>query len=208
MSFDIYCQDAIQWCYRHKNRFDGVITSIPEMTELGLDETEYIRFFRRATSAVLKTLISKGYGIFIQTDRKHNGIIDKSYLLIDEATKLGYRVMFHKIALIKGVGMVDLHKPTYSHLLCFSKEGTPGSATPDVIYRGKSLYKHGAGIDAVKFCLQYLKAKDIKHVVDPFVGQGTTLILAKHLKFEGGIGVDIDRRQCEITAKNLEKMNP
>lgn len=205
MAFQVFCQDGIEWCLRNKNKFQAVVTSIPEMTELDVDEKAYIRFFRRATSAVLKTLTSKGYAIFIQTDRKHHGLIDKSYLLTDEAVKLGFRTMFHKIALIKNVGMVDLHKPTYSHMVCFSKEGTPGSATPDVLYRGDSLYKHGAGINAVSFCLTYLSDKGIDFVVDPFVGQGTTLIVAKTLKFKGGIGVDIDRKQCEETIKNIEK---
>jgi tRNA G10 N-methylase Trm11 len=205
MSFQVYCQDGIEWCLRNKNKFPAVVTSIPEMTELDLDETKYIRFFRRATSAVLKTLVPTGYAIFIQTDRKHHGLIDKSYLLIDEAIKQGFRVMFHKIALIKNVGMTDLHKPTYSHLVCVSKDGTPGAATPDVIHRGKSLYKHGAGITAVSFCLKYLQNKGIDFVVDPFVGQGTTLIIAKKLKFKGGFGVDIEKKQCEETLKNLEK---
>lgn len=204
-SFQVFCQDGIAWSLRHKNRFDAVVTSIPEMMEVDMNETEYIRFFRRSAASVLKSLTPRGYGIFIQTDRKHHGLIDKSYLLIDEAMKLGFRVMFHKIALIKNVGMIDLHKPTYSHLLCFSKEGTPGAASPDVIHRGKSLYKHGAGITAVAFCLNYLKAKGIDFVVDPFVGQGTTLIIAKKLKFKGGVGIDIDRKQCEETLRNLAK---
>jgi tRNA G10 N-methylase Trm11 len=205
MAFEVLCQDGIRWCSRHKNKLDAVVTSIPEMTEVEMNEKDYIRFFRRASSAVLETITQKGYAIFIQTDRKHNGLIDKSYLLTDEAYKQGFRVMFHKIALIKGVDMVDLHKPTYSHMMCFSKEGTPGAATPDVIHRGKSLYKHGAGINSVSFCLSYLKNKGIEYVVDPFVGQGTTLIIAQRLKFKGGIGIDIEREQCDITAKNLEK---
>jgi hypothetical protein len=204
--YKIFCQDGIEWCLRHKQKFPAVITSIPEMTELDLDEKGYIRFFRRAVSAVLKTLIPSGYAIFIQTDRKHLGLIDKSYLLTDEAMKQDFRVMFHKIALIKNVGNIDLHKPTYSHLMCFSKTGTPGSATPDVIHRGRSLYKHGAGITAVSFCLKYIQTKGIDFVIDPFIGQGTTLMIAKKMKFKGGIGVDIDKKQCEESIHNIDKI--
>lgn len=204
--FVILCQDGVNFLRRNKKKFGAVITSIPEMMEVGMDEKHYLPFFRRAANAAMESVKDDGYAIFYQTDRKHHGIIDKSYLITDEAMKLGYRMMFHKIALIKNVDMKDLYKPTYSHLLCYSKNGTPGAATPDVFHRGKSLYSHGAGIEAMKRSVEFLKSKDINIVVDPFVGRGTSLIVAKQLGIEYGIGIDIDEKQCSEAEKNLSKV--
>ena len=54
-------------------------------------------------------------------------------------------------------------------------------------------------------CLQFLKNKGILEVADPFVGQGTTLIVAKKLKFTDGIGIDNDPDQCEKADKNISE---
>ncbi len=205
MTFEVICSDGIKWCHKNKGQFPAIITSLPEMSEVDMEEKEYIRFFRRAAAAVLDAVTPDGYAIFIQTDRKSHGLIDKSYYITDEAMKLHMRLLFHKITLIKDVDSKDLYKPTYSHVLCYSKTGTPGAPTPDVYARGKTLYANGAGIETVTRCLTYLRNKGINTIADPFIGQGTTLILAIKMGFIAGVGVDIDKKQCEITQKNINK---
>ena len=205
LPFTIICSDGIKWCQRNKGKIPAILTSLPEMSEVNMDEKHYIPFLRRAASAVLSATTEDGYTIFIQTDRKSNGLIDKSYYITDEAMKQGARLLFHKIALIKGVDSKDLYKPTYSHVLCYSRNGTPGAPTPDVYERGKTLYANGAGIETVRRCLEYLQNKGINTIVDPFVGRGTTLIIAMQLGFDSGLGVDIDKKQCAETEENLLK---
>ena len=212
MKYNILCRDGIRWCRANDSKIQAIVTSIPDASEIGLtqiktkkEEQKYKQFFTRAADAVLQAIKDDGYAIFIQTDRKHNGLIDKPYLLSSAAYKRGFRMMFHKIALIRKVNQIDLHKPTYTHVICYSKCGTPGKATPDVFTRGNSLYKNGAGINAVAVCLHFLKTKGITTVVDPFVGQGTTLIIAKQMNFTEAIGIDNDPEQCKQTEKNLSK---
>jgi len=210
MRHTILCRDGIRWCRANKSKIPAIVTSIPDASEIGLqtiktktEEKHYTNFFLRAADAVFQATTDDGYAMFIQTDRKHSGLIDKPFLLSQAAYARGFRMMFHKIALIRKVNQTDLHKPTYTHVICYSKRGTPGKATPDVFPRGNVLYKNGAGVNAVAVCLHFLKAKGITTVADPFVGQGTTLIVAKKMKFTEGIGVDIDPEQCTKADKNI-----
>lgn len=211
MKYTIICRDGIRWCRSQTYKIPAIVTSIPDASEIGLstihtlkEENKYKRFFTRAADAVFQAITPTGYAMFIQTDRKHNGLIDKPFLLSQTAYKHGFRMMFHKIALIRDVNQTDLHKPTYTHVICYSKQGTPGKATPDVFPRGHTLYKNGAGVNAVAICLQFLKNKHITTVVDPFIGQGTTLIVAKKMKFTEGIGIDNDTQQCRRAELNID----
>lgn len=213
MEHIILCRDGIRWCKSQQYKIPAIVTSIPDASEIGLskitnkkEETRYKTFFTRAADAVLSSITPDGYAIFIQTDRKHNGIIDKPHLISSEAYKRGFRMMFHKIALIREPNHVDLYKPTYTHVLCYSKNGTAGAATPDVFPRGKVLYKNGAGVNAVKVCLTFLQNKGIETVVDPFIGQGTTLIVAKKMGFRYGIGIDNDPEQCDKADRNINNV--
>jgi hypothetical protein len=212
--FQVVCGDGIRWCLQHKKQIPAVVTSCPDMSEvegiLGTGSAEakeaaYVRFFRRCAAAALAAVADGGYAIFVQTDRKSGGLLDKSYLVTDEAMKAGFRMMFHKITLIRDAGATDLYKPTFSHVLCYSRGGTPGAATPDVFARGKTLYTNGMGVETAKRIMMFLKSKEVDFIADPFVGRGTTLLIAKRMGLAGGVGVDIDREQCAATSKALEK---
>ncbi len=205
MSYQVINEDCIKWCNKHKGQLPSIITSIPDMSEINMNEEQYIPFVKKAVNSILDSLLPKGYAIFIQTDRKNKGLIPKDYYITHEAISSNFRMLFHKIALIKDVNCKDLYKPTYSHVLCFSKKGKPGRSTEDVFHRGEVLYKNGAGKDTVIKCLEFLQQQKINSVVDPFVGHGTTLILALQMGFENCIGIDIDKEQCKITQKNIQK---
>lgn len=197
----IYCQDAIPWLASHK-KLDSIVTSIPEMDEVKLTFKEYVPFFRNVARLCLEAVKDKGYCIFLQTDRKYKGWVDKSYLISDEANKLGIRMIWHKIALRTEVGKADLFRPTYSHMLCYSKEGAIGIPVTDVVQRGEVTYANGFGIDAVKLVIEFLKKHKIKSVVDPFVGSGTVAAVANAMGLKA-VGVDIDKKQC-VKAKALQ----
>ena len=191
---EVFCADAMLWLANHQN-LDSVVTSIPEMEELNLNYKDYIDFFRSAAALCLKATKPKGYTIFLQTDRKYKGWLDKSYLIMDEAHKLGHRMIWHKIALRTDPGKTDLYRPTYSHMLCFSQEGKIGIPIPDVVPRGNIAYTHAFGVDAVRLVIQFLKQHKIKKVYDVFVGSGTTLAVANEAGLDA-VGVDIDPKQC------------
>ena len=195
----IVCMDALKWLPTQKN-LSAIVTSVPEMEEVGLSLSEYEPFLRSAAQKCFAAVRGDGYVVFLQTDRKKNGWIDKSYLISDEAHASGWKMMWHKIALRQEPGTSGLFRPTYSHMLCYSKTGKPGKLFPDVIRRGEVTYENAFGIEAVMSVLEYLKAQGVRSVVDPFVGSGTTVALANKLGMTA-VGVDIDKAQCAKAKK-------
>jgi hypothetical protein len=191
---EVHCKDALAWLPQQRG-LDCIVTSIPEMEEVGLKADAYVPFFREAARKCLEAVKDTGYVVFLQTDRKYKGWMDKSYWCSDEAAKLGFTMLWHKIALRQEVGTSGLFRPTYSHMLCYSKKGKVGPLFPDVVYRGDVTYENAFGIDAVKAVLQYVKKQGAKVIVDPFAGSGTTLALANGMGL-AAVGVDIDPKQC------------
>jgi hypothetical protein len=195
----VFCQDALQWLVKNKE-ITCIITSVPEMDELKLDIKEYESFFRNAAKLIFEAITDDGYAIFLQTDRKHHGWIDKGFWITDEAMKLGFHTVWKKIALTRDVGKADLFRPTYSNMLCFTRKGKVGKVLPDVITAGEKTYTHAFGIEAVTLCVQYAKDQGIKTIVDPFCGSGTTLAVANQMGLDA-IGVEIDKKYCEMSRK-------
>jgi hypothetical protein len=74
-----------------------------------------------------------------------------------------------------------------------------GPLLPDVVERGSVSYKHAFGLEAVRLVIGYLKAQGVKHVVDPFVGSGTTVAVANEAGLKA-TGLDIDKKQCAAAA--------
>jgi len=195
----VFCQDALQWLAKNKDQ-ECIITSIPEMDEVDLGVKEYEEFFRNAARLCFESLTDDGYAIFLQTDRKHHGWIDKGYWITDEARALGFHTVWKKIALTRDVGKADLFRPTYSNMLCFTKKGKVGKTMPDVVLAGEKTYTHAFGLEAVVLCVTYVKEQGIKTVVDPFSGSGTTLAVANALGLDA-TGVEISKKYCEMSRK-------
>jgi len=170
---------------------------MPEMEEMQMNIKDYEVFFREAANLCFSSVKDDGYCIFLQTDRKHHGWVDKGYWITDESRKLGFHTVWKKVALTREVGKADLFRPTYSTMLCFTKKGGVGKLFPDVIYSGEKTYTHAFGVEAVILCVKYAKEQGIKKVVDPFCGSGTTLAVANALGLDA-VGVDIEKKACEM----------
>jgi len=200
---ELHVADALEWL--KGKSLDAILTSIPDMNEVNLSEEEYIPFLRKCASTCFKTITDEGYIIFIQTDRKHQGLIDKSYYISDEGLRNdNFRMIYHKIALIQPPEVNDKYRPTYSHILCYSKKGKPGHSTSDVFYRGQTSYENGAGIDAICFSVEFLQSRGVDTICDPFCGQGTTLFVAHEMGLNA-IGIDISQDQCDIVSEKLSQ---
>ena len=197
----VLCQDALKWLSRNDN-IECIITSMPEMEEVNLKIKEYEVFFRATAKACISSIKDDGYCIFLQTDRKYHGWVDKGYWITDEARTLGFHTVWKKIALTKEVGKADLFRPTYSTMLCFTKEGNVGKLSPDVIYSGEKTYTHAFGLEAVSLCVDYVKSQGVKKIVDPFCGSGTTLAVANKMGLDA-IGIDISKEAC-VAARKLK----
>jgi hypothetical protein len=204
---NIICDDAFHWLKsKRDNSLDTVVTGIPDLDELeNLNSTKitkegYINFFKDAVELVLRKVRSSEYAILMQTDRKWQGEwIDKSFLANLVAQKMGMKLLWHKV--IQNREGVYLQRPTYTHLMAFSKDGTPGEAFPDIISCGQHLYKNGTSPNATCHVMNFLNKKGITNIIDPFVGRGTIPFIAKLFKIDC-LGIDIDPEQCNY-AKGL-----
>lgn len=216
-SFMIQCSDSLVWLQKQPNRsIKNIVTGIPDLNELDKNMTieQYIKFLTNTCQLIFEKIRDDGYCIFIQTDRKFNGQwIDKSYYLTDTAYKNGFKLVWHKIVCQRDIGKTDLHRPTYSHFLCYTIHGKPGSAFMDVIPVSHKLYDNATPTAVSDLAIQFL-SKQIKKqksdsstlmydVVDLFVGRGTIGASSIRLGLSF-LGIDIDPTQCELTKSYLK----
>jgi len=204
---EIICTNAIRWLEEQPdNSLPSAVTGIPDTHTIQKDMTtaEYMQFIRIASSLIMKKVRPDQYCIFILTDRKGDGIwIDKGHQIIDMALSLDMKQLWHKIIVNKQ--SVNFIMASYSHFLCFSKAGTPGKPTPDVMERGDIVYRYATGQIPTRIAIEFLAGKT-DTVLDPFVGQGTVVAMANAYGMKG-IGIDIDPEQCE-KAKLLKLEKP
>lgn len=197
---ELICADSLIWLKDNKDKQGAILTSLPDMEEIGMDINEWASWFQQAASLCLNHI--KGSGnpiIFYQTDRKYDGSwFSKANLLISCAKELNIPLIWHKICLTSSnEDAINLYRPGYSHLLCFSEVKKPGKITPDVFKAGHKIYDNGIGIHAARIALDYISNHTKDNVlIDPFCGRGTVLSLAEfEYKFDKTIGIDIDEDQ-------------
>lgn len=204
MTSKIICADAMKWL-DEQTSIPNVVTGICDLDEMpGYDMDKYLDFFSSIVDQIFSKIQNGCYAVFVQTDRKYQRRwVDKSYIITDIARQHGIKMIWHKIVLHRSVDATDLHRPTYAHMLCYSRDGTTGSATPDVIPVSKKNYKNATPPEAAKRALEFVaRYSKVKTVVDPFVGRGTIPLLARSLGLNS-IGIDIDPAQCKEAKKML-----
>lgn len=195
----VICGDAVEWCVKHPE-YGPVVTSPPDANELGVDISEWSPWFDEALLACLVVTGEKFPAVFYVTDRRHTGqIFSKADAVLAAAGSAGYHVLWHKIALRRDPGKLDLYRPTYSHMIAVGPPGTRGGkATPDVFDRGHVLYPNGMGWRAATMAVEYVSAyaKGVP-VVNPYCGRGTVLAAAQAAGLRA-VGIDNDPDQCEL----------
>jgi hypothetical protein len=202
-SATVICADALEWLPAHHGA-GVVVTSLPDAAEIGLDVPEWETWFVQAVRACLDATHRTHPAVFFQTDRKWRGRTTSKAGLVLRA--MGghwdaWDVLWHKIVLRRDAGKVDLHRPTYSHLIAIARNGAgvrPGRATPDVIPPSASLYANGMPWAAAQAAVAFAGKVD-GGIVDPFCGRGTVL----RASIDAGInavGVDIDPTQAAAAA--------
>lgn len=205
MSHTIICADALEWLTK-QNNIGGVVTSLPDADEVGLSLAEWRIWFVQAATLVMKKVDLSAPAVFYQTDRKMDGEwVSKSYLLIKASEHAKTRLLWHKIVLRREVGGVDLFRPGYTHLMAFSHEAGPGTATFDVMTAGRMIYKNAMGLDAAIFACRFV-SRYTRTITDPFCGRGTVPAVADALGLVA-VGVDIDAEQCNY-ARTLKLKPP
>lgn len=202
----VLCSDSTEWI-KGITQMDSVITSLPDREETTLELDAWKKWFVEMVRTIL--LKTRDYAVFYQTDRKiDGGVLSKADLLLEAARQAGVALRFHKIVLRRAVGKIDLFRPTYTHLMCFSKHLHSGKATPDVFERGDMTYPNAMGARAVQFVCKFIKDNsETKTIYDPFCGQGSVLAIAEKFGFNS-VGVEILPEQCEKARTLAVKLAP
>jgi tRNA1(Val) A37 N6-methylase TrmN6 len=192
-------------------KFECILTGLPDMEEIrNLSESKnrYLGWIKQVLVLLFSRIEDDGYVIFLQTDRKKDGEwIQKSNYISSIAQELGFKCMWDKIMLYREEGKIHLQRPSYGHILCFSKRGTPGTAFADVIDGFKRLYKNGTPIKPLVYiCKYFLKPKGINHILDPFAGMGTVSLVCKRFNISS-TNIEIDKNRYDEMIKRLSSIN-
>ena len=168
---DVDVEPLESWLPAHAGQ-GPLVTMLPDANDLGLSIELWAAWFSEAVELCLES--SSGPTVFAQCDRLHDGAwLDKAKLVEDEAWRLRRYLLWHKIGLRRGLGKVDLHRPTYIHLLAFGP-GRPGKRRPDVIDAGPRWSHSGVGVQAAKLVASFLaETAPGSTVLNPAAGFGT-----------------------------------
>lgn len=177
----------------------AIVTSMPDANEIGMNDDlpKYELWFAEAAMAVFRAA-GDGPVVFYQTDRKHERTWwDKTFTLMLQADMYQFDLRWHKIVQRRDTGKVDLRRPTYSHMLAFSRVPLKGAqATPDVLPWTGAVYDNGMDFGATEIAVRWA-SKGAERIIDPFCGRGTVLAVANAMGIDA-IGIDSDQRQCKV----------
>lgn len=209
----VHCTDAVAWLQQQPVLAGcSIVTSLPDVSELsGLSLPDWKRWFVQAARLVLSRLPEDGVALFYQTDIKPDGLwVDKGYLCSRAAEDAGCETLFHKVVCRKPAGTITFGRPSYSHLLCFSRgvRANLAHATADVLPElGEMTWTKAMGVaacaTACRFILQHTPSRT---VVDPFCGLGTALAVANALGLDA-VGVELSPKRAR-RARSLRVQLP
>jgi len=195
MSAEFICRDALPWLSANRD-VGAIVTSLPDSDDLEMQLSTWEPWFVDAVVACMNSASATSCSIFYQTDRKINGrLVSKSHMLFRAAEIAGVRCLWHKIVLRRDVGMIDLYRPGFTHMIAFSRKLTSGMSTADVMHAGRVAYANAAGSEAARFAIEFA-AHSTRQLVDPFCGYGTFVHAASRIGMTA-LGIDIDPQQIE-----------
>jgi len=209
---DVVQAEALAWLEANPAAVgSSVITSLPDVSELGCGLDAWRDWFMTAARRVMTWAPEGGVAIFFQSDIRLRGVwIDKGYLVMRAAEDIGAPLVWHKIVCRKPAGTYSNGRATYSHLLCVSRSPRPRARmSPDVLPdAGPMPWSKAMGVGACRLACRYLlEETETRTVVDPFCGHGTVLAVANALGLDA-IGVDVSRRQCKAARKLVVTLEP
>jgi hypothetical protein len=199
---DVHCADAIAWM-RDRGRLQGAcaVTSLPDVSEVGLSMAAWRSWFLEAVRAVIDAVPAESAALFFQSDIKRDGAwIDKGAWVVRAAEDAGARVLFHKIVCRHPPGMLTKGRPGYTHLVAVSRglRCPDMLSMPDVITdAGRLTWVRAMGVRAAAHAVRFARDHAGAQVIfDPFCGVGTVLAVANALNLDA-IGVEKSRKRAE-----------
>ncbi len=202
------CCDAVQWLKDYEKK-DGhsMVLSIPDISEFsGWSEEKYKEFFINVSKLALEKTGDHDVTIFYQSDIKtKNGWLSKAFLAQLAAHELQIPLVWHKVIGRVPPDIATFGRPSYTHILAFSKSFKPdhGKSTPDIIsHVGKKLWERGMGLNAAKMIVKFLK-NDVKSVkiINLFCGLGILLDVCDAYEIDS-LGIELSRKRAEEAMNN------
>lgn len=209
----VHCQDALAWLGA-QSVLEGcsLVSSMPDISEFpNYSLSEWKQWFSQTASLILSKCPDNGVTIFYQSDIKHEGAwVDKGYLCQKTAESLGHELLWHKIACRAPAGTPTFARPSYSHLLCFSKGlrlVDMKLASADVMADiGEKTWQRGMGLKACLTVAKFIAQQTSSHtVVNPFCGEGSMLAAANTLNLNA-IGIERSPKRAEKA--RLQRVSP
>jgi hypothetical protein len=160
----------------------AIVTSLPDATEVP-DLPDWEAWFVEVVALACRQIADDAVALFYQTDVKRDGRwVDKSTLVQRGAAAVGSHLLWHKIVCRVPPGVITMGRPSYAHLLAFSRalRLDPGRSTADVLpSTGAMTWARAMGTAACEAAARFLVEETAcRVVVDPFCGQGTMLAVA------------------------------
>lgn len=194
--------DGVAWLQQNALASEqALVTSLPDSSELRLPFEQWEQWFSHTAELICRSVHPDAVAIFFQTDVKREGRwVDKAFLVQLGARAAGAQLLWHKVVCRAPAGITTFGRPSYAHLLCFSRNLTltPAQSTADVLPTlGKMTWARAMGIDACVATARFLLAHtQCGAVVDPFCGLGTMLAVANAHGLDA-IGVELSRKRAE-----------
>jgi hypothetical protein len=199
---EVVCADAIPWM-RARGKISGAcaVTSLPDVSEVGLALAPWRAWFLDAVRLVIEAVPDEGAALFFQSDIKRDGAwIDKGALVTRAAEEAGARILFHKIVCRRPPGMLTAGRPGFTHFIAVSRAMKCPDVLPipDVIVdAGPQKWVRAMGVRAAAHAVRFAKEQaDARVIFDPFCGVGTVLAVANALGLDA-LGVEKNRRRAE-----------
>lgn len=179
----------------------ALVTSLPDSSELKLSFDAWQAWFEDTAALCCRATADGAVTIFFQSDVKRDGLwVDKSFLVQLGAKAAGSQLLFHKIVCRAPAGKPTPGRPSYAHLLCFSRALRlhEHESTADVLPQlGAMTWTRAMGIAACEAVSAFLLERTAcRTVVDPFCGVGSMLAVANAHGLHA-IGVELDARRAE-----------
>ena len=198
-----YHENCIKRLTNKKFKYNYIITSPPDFSEIGLSLKE--SYYTWIKGYIENFNPINGFVTICITDRRGNGgVITKHKEVIDAFQSIGWEVHSYKIW-VKSFN-IDLYKLPYQHLITFTQNKRKVSPTKrileDIFCIKPSGFKNSM---PVEICSRHINCfTELGEVVyDPFLGSGTTAIACK-LNERRWVGSEINKDIIPIIEERLK----
>lgn len=203
----VFCEDAIKWLNEYSiDDKSSMVASMPDYSEFPeLKIHEWKEWFINTAKLIIEKTHEDQVSVFYQSDIKHNGVwVDKSYLIMKAAESAGVELLWHKMICRVPAGMVTFGRPSYSHIICFSKKLKIDvqKSTADIIpTMGEKIWERGMAPEACVLISKFIKNETTSNtIINPFCGMGSMLAVANSFDLNA-IGIERGTKRARTAEK-------